>query len=78
MLVLDAFKRHLTPEIKATGSSMNVDLVVIPGGMTSELQVLDDVVNKLFRDHLKQLYSEWVLTADHTLTPSWKNCRRPM
>jgi hypothetical protein len=32
MLVLDAFKGHLTPEIKATiiGSSMNTDLALIP------------------------------------------------
>jgi hypothetical protein len=57
---LDAFNRHLTPEIKATvtGSSNNTDLVVILGGMTSQLQVLDVVVNKPFKDHLKQLYSE--------------------
>jgi hypothetical protein len=34
MLVLDAFKGHLTPEINATitGSSMTIDLVVILGG----------------------------------------------
>jgi hypothetical protein len=60
MLVLDAFKGHLTPEVKATitGGSINTDLVVIPGGVTSQLQVLDVVVNKPFKDHLKQLYSE--------------------
>jgi len=57
MLVMDVFKGHLTPEIEATvtGSSMNTDLVVIPGGMTLQLQVLDVVVNKPFKDHLKQL-----------------------
>jgi hypothetical protein len=34
MLVLDAFKGNLTPEIKATitGRSINTDIVVIPGG----------------------------------------------
>ena len=55
MLVLDAFKRHLTPEMKATitGRSKNTDLAVIPGRMTSQLQVLDVVVNKLFKDQLK-------------------------
>ena len=68
MLVLYVFKGHLTPEIKATitCSSMNTNLVIIPGGMTSQLQVL--VVNKPCKDHLKQLYSEWFLTGDHTLT----------
>ena len=42
MLVVDVFKRHLTPEIEATftGHSMNTDLGIIPGGMTLQLQVL--------------------------------------
>jgi hypothetical protein len=72
MLVLDAFKGHLTPDVKATitGGSINTDLVVIPRGMISQLQVLDVVVNKLFKDHLKQLYSEWLLSGDHALSPA--------
>jgi hypothetical protein len=49
---------------------MNTDLVVIPGGMTLQLQVLDVVVNKPFKDHLKQLYSEWLLKGDHALSPA--------
>jgi hypothetical protein len=59
MLVLNAFKGNLTPEIKATvtGSSINTDIVVIPEGMTSQLQMLDVVVNKPLKDHLKLLYS---------------------
>jgi hypothetical protein len=33
MMVLDAFKEHLTPEIKVSipGSSMNTDEVILPG-----------------------------------------------
>jgi len=59
-LVLDTFKGHLTPGKKATitGSSTNTDPVVVTGGMTSQMQVLNIVVNKLFRDHLTQLYCE--------------------
>jgi hypothetical protein len=55
--VLDAFKSHLTPEVKSAIHAMNTDLVVISGGMTLQLQVLVAVVNKPFKDHLKQLYS---------------------
>jgi hypothetical protein len=53
MLVVDALTGHLSPEIKATvtGSSMNIDLVIIPDGMTSQLLVLDVVVNKPLRNH---------------------------
>jgi hypothetical protein len=71
MLVLDAFKGRLTPVVKATitGGSTNTDLVAIPGGMASQMQVLDVAVNKPFRDQLKQLYSEWLLSGDHALTP---------
>jgi hypothetical protein len=49
--------RHLTLAIKdtITGSSTNTDVVVIPGRMTSQLPVLDIVVNKPIRDHLRQL-----------------------
>lgn len=54
MLVLDAFKDRLTSEFK---SVMNADLLVIPGGMSSQLHILD-VVNIPFKDHLKQLYSK--------------------
>jgi hypothetical protein len=43
MLVLDAFKGHLTSGIKATitGSLKNTDVVFIPGGITSKLQLVD-------------------------------------
>jgi hypothetical protein len=51
MLVLDAFKGHLTEKVKAVASNLlNTDLVIIPGGMTSQLQVFDVVVNKPFKD----------------------------
>jgi len=48
MLVLDAFKGYLTLEIIAaiSGSSMSIDLVVIPWGMTLQLQMLVVVVNR--------------------------------
>lgn len=69
MLVLNAFKGQLTSEIKATITG-NTDLVAIPGAMTSQPQVLVVVVNKLFKDNLKQLYNEWLLTGDNALTPA--------
>lgn len=72
MLVLDAFKGHLTPDVKSKTASLKSDLVVIPGGLTSQLQVLDVVVNKPFKDHLWQQYSEWHVAGDHALTPSGK------
>jgi len=51
MPVFDAFQGHVTPEIKVTitGRSMNTDLMVIPGGINSQIQVLNVVVKKPFK-----------------------------
>jgi hypothetical protein len=65
MLILDAFKGHLTEEVKTVASNLlNTDLVIIPGGMNSQLQVLDVVVNKPFKDRLRCLYGEWLLSGN--------------
>jgi hypothetical protein len=77
MLVLDAFKGHLTEKVKTVASNqLNTDLVIIPGGMTSQLQVLHVVVNKPFKDQLRWPYGEWLLSGKCPLTPAG-NIRRP-
>jgi hypothetical protein len=47
-----------------------MDLVIIPGVMTPQLQILDVVVNKPFRDPLCHLYGEWLLSGNCQLTPA--------
>ncbi|KAJ8869793.1 hypothetical protein PR048_028801 [Dryococelus australis] len=47
------------PEVKEV-QNMNTDLVGIPSGTTNQLQVLDVVVNKPFKDHLQQQYNDWL------------------
>jgi hypothetical protein len=76
MLVLGAFKGHLTEKVKTIASNLlNTNLVIILGGMTSQLQVLDVVVNKPFKDRLRRLYGEWLLSGNCPLTPAG-NIRR--
>lgn len=41
MLVLDAFRGHLTEGVKKKLMDNQTELVVIPGSMTSQLQPLD-------------------------------------
>jgi hypothetical protein len=72
MLVLDCFKGHLTQQVKEEMRKANTDLDVIPGDMTSQLQVYYVVVNKPFKDHLRQLYNDWLLEGNHALTPGGK------
>jgi hypothetical protein len=77
MLVLDAFKGHVTEKVKTVPSNLlNKDLVIIPGGITSQLQVFDVVVKKPFKDRLRCLYGEWLLSVNCSLTPAG-NIRRP-
>jgi hypothetical protein len=49
----------------------NTDLIMIPGGMTSQ-QVLDTVVKKNFKDHLSQPRNDWFLKGNYALTPGGK------
>ena len=69
MLVLEVFKGHLTPEMKATISSINKDLAVTLAGITSQLQVLRCCGEEV-KDHLKQLYGKWLLGGNYALTPA--------
>jgi hypothetical protein len=51
---------------------MNTDLVVIPGG--NDLTAAGArCLNRPFKDHLKELYSEWRLTGGPCFDLSWKN-----
>jgi hypothetical protein len=72
MLVMDAFRGHLTEEIKTRLKNKNCDLVVIPGGMTSQLQPLDVGVNKPFKDRIRTQYNQWLSENEHALTPTGK------
>lgn len=54
---------------------MNIDLVAIPEEMTSRLQVLDVVIHKHFKNHLKQLNSEFLLAGSCVMTAT-KNVKK--
>ena len=70
MLVLDVFKGHLIPEMKATIRSTHTELAVTLAGITSQLQVLRCCGEEV-KDHLKQLYGgEWLLGGNYALTPA--------
>jgi hypothetical protein len=45
--------------------AVNTDLVVISGGISHNYILM----NKPFKNHLKQLYSEWPLAGHYVLTP---------
>ena len=51
---------------------MKTELVVIPGGMTSMLQIMDVSINKLFKDRLRQQYLTWIADPARELTETGK------
>ncbi|CAI7863427.1 unnamed protein product, partial [Closterium sp. NIES-53] len=59
LLVLDSYRRHLTPEVKKKFGELNLVPAVIPAGCTSEIQPLDIAVNRSFKAAVRQLYQEW-------------------
>jgi len=72
MLVLDAFKGHLTDSVKNQLREMKTELVVIPGGMTSVLPPMDVYLNKPFKDRLRQQYLTWIADPARELTETGK------
>ncbi len=77
MLVLDSFKGHLVDSVEESLKGKKSDMVVIPGGMTSQLQPLDVSVNKPFKDYVKDEYETWLLSSNLPLTDTGKIKKPP-
>jgi len=60
MLVYDSFRGHLEESVKKKFHDSNIDLAVIPGGLTSICQPLDVAINKLFKDNLCKEWHLWI------------------
>jgi len=72
LLVLYAFKGHVADEVKATLQKGNCETVIIPGGMTSQLQTLDIFINKPFKARVRDQYEDWLSLGNLLLTPTGK------
>ncbi|CAI7774166.1 unnamed protein product [Closterium sp. NIES-54] len=59
MLVLDSYRGHLTKEVKARFTALNIVPAVIPAGCTADVQPLDVSVNKSFKASVRQQYQSW-------------------
>lgn len=76
MLILNGFRGHATDSVKSSMESLNTDMVIIPGGLTSQLQVLDVVVYKPLNDSVRAQYSNWLLAGNLALSPTG-NAKKP-
>ena len=77
LLVWDAFRCHTTTQTKSAMKQKKIISAIIPSGCTGKIQVADVVLIRPFKQHIVDLYSEWI--ADDTQqnrTPSG-NLRAP-
>ena len=62
----------MTEAIKDLLARQNVDVAVIPGGLTPVLQPLDKCINKPFKNKVRSQYQAWMVNGPFTYTPSGK------
>ncbi len=53
LLVLDSFSAHVVDSVKWRFIEKNTNIAVIPGGLTSRLQLLDVSINKSFKSKVR-------------------------
>ena len=68
MLILVCMTAHKTSEVLELMKRNDVIPAIIPGGLTKKLQPLDISVNKPFKNHMRQLWRNWMASNDHTYT----------
>jgi len=68
LLIWDSVRFHITDNIKALLWHHGINLIVIPAGMTAELQPLDIYINKWIKavtEHVTEhLEAKWEARAD--------------
>ena len=62
------FRSHITENSKARLSRTNMDIAVIPGGLTSLLQPLDVSLNKPFKGNVREEWNNWMLNGEKSFT----------
>src|ERR1700740_422549 len=60
MIFYESFKEHLEKSVKKIFFKNEIDLAVIPGGLTSVCQPLDVAINKPFKDNLRKEWHIWM------------------
>ena len=60
LLIMDSFRAHITENTKSAFKHLEVDIAVIPGGYTGQLQPLDVGIIKPFKDRLRRLWCVWM------------------
>ncbi|XP_028936453.1 pogo transposable element with KRAB domain isoform X2 [Ornithorhynchus anatinus] len=76
LLILNGFRGHASDSLRAHMETLSTDVVIAPGGLTSQLQVLDLVVYKPLNDSVRARYADWLLAGNLALSPTG-NAKKP-
>ncbi len=60
-LILDDYTAHKTARVKDAFSQLGTFVIMLPGGTTHHIQVLDVGINKPFKSALRKATREWML-----------------
>ena len=60
---------HISDEVKQNAKSLEIDLLIIPGGCPGKIQVPDVSWNKPFKKSIVESYDHWVENGAKSYTP---------
>uniref|UniRef100_K7G812 HTH CENPB-type domain-containing protein n=1 Tax=Pelodiscus sinensis TaxID=13735 RepID=K7G812_PELSI len=75
LLVLDSLAAHKDTSVQKHINSMGAHIAIIPGGLTSKLQLLDVTVNHPFTCFIREEWDNWMTNGEHTFTPAGRQRR---
>jgi len=76
ILIMDAHRAHLVSTVKSAFKQYNsTDVCIIPGGLTSILQMLDVYINRSFKCKLRIKYRNWLSEGLDRFTKSGKRAK---
>ncbi|KAF4795889.1 hypothetical protein TURU_089430 [Turdus rufiventris] len=68
LLIFDSMYEHKTDSVKAMAKKMNLELAVIPGGLTKEVQPLGIGIIRSFKAKMRLLWETWMVEGEHSYT----------
>lgn len=73
LLIFDSFSAHIDENVRNTFKTEHkTTTTVIPGGLTKKLQLLDILVNRSFKNHVREEWEKWMSEGIHTFTETGK------
>ena len=70
LLVWDSCQVNLTAAVRQALLRCEIDVAVIPGGLTPLVQLLDVSINRPFKMRVRHMWEDWMIHGEPSLTPT--------